>query len=123
VTSSGQAEAVPVTKAILEEPPTQTAQTWVSAQAKVPETETVSKMDVDEAPRGTEDAGLGASAAVGTSLKPEEDEHNDEAVPRLPSSWPKHTISLVVVFGFFPTLLSFGGATEGLICCLVLPSY
>jgi hypothetical protein len=86
VTSSGQAEAVPVTKAILEEPPTQTAQTWVSAQAKVPETETVSKMDVDEAPRGTEDAGLGASAAVGTSLKPEEDEHNDEAVPRLPSS-------------------------------------
>ena len=82
VTSSGQAEAVPVAKATLEEPPTQ------SGQAKVPETEPISKMDVDvdEAPPGTEDAGLGTSAAVGTSLKPEEDERNDEAGPRLPSS-------------------------------------
>ena len=86
VTSPGQAEAVPVAKVTSEEPPTQAAQTWVSGQAKVPETEPVSKMDVDEAPRGTEDAGLGTSAAVGTSLKPEEDERNDEAGPRLPSS-------------------------------------
>jgi hypothetical protein len=86
VTSSGQAEAVPVANATLEEPPTQTAQTWVSGQAKVPESEPISKMEVDEAPRGTEDAGLGASAAVGTSLKPEEEERNDEAGPRLPSS-------------------------------------
>ena len=86
VTSSGQAEAVPVANATLEEPPSQTAQTWASEQAKVSETQPVSKMEVDEAPRGTEDAGLGASAAVGTSLKPEEDERNDEAGPRLPSS-------------------------------------
>ena len=86
VTSSGQAEAVPVAKATLEESPSQTAQTWVSGQAKVSESQPVSKMDVDEAPRGTEDAGLGGSAAVGTSLKPEEDERNDEAGPGLPSS-------------------------------------
>ncbi|KAI0272016.1 hypothetical protein BGY98DRAFT_1004167 [Russula aff. rugulosa BPL654] len=86
VTSPGQAEAVPVAKVTLEEPPTQTAQTWVTGQAKVPETQPVTKMDVDEAPRGTEDAGLGASAAVGTPLKPEEDERSDEAGPRLPSS-------------------------------------
>jgi hypothetical protein len=86
VTSPGQAEAAPVTKATLEEPPTHTAQTWVTGQAKVPETQPVSKMDVDEAPRGTEDAGLGASAAIGTSLKPEEDERNDEAGARSPSS-------------------------------------
>jgi hypothetical protein len=86
VTPSGQAEAVPVAKATLEEPPTQTAQTWVSGQAKVPEDQPVSKMDVDEPPRGTEDAGLGASAANGTPLKPDEDERNDEAGPRLPSS-------------------------------------
>jgi hypothetical protein len=86
VTSSGQAEAVPVANATLEEPPTQTAQTWVSGQAKLPESEPISKMEVDEAPRGTEDAGLGASAAIGTSLKPEEEERNDEAGPRLPSS-------------------------------------
>lgn len=86
VTSSGQAEAVPDAKATLEEPPAQTAQTWVSGQAKAPETQPVSKMDVDEAPRGTEDAGLGASAAADTSLKPEEDERNDEAGPRLSSS-------------------------------------
>ena len=77
VTSPGQAEAVPVAKATLEEPPTQTAQTW---EVKVPETEPLSKMDVDEAPRGTEDAGLGPPAAVG---KPEEDERNDEAGPLL----------------------------------------
>ena len=81
VTSSGQAEAVPVANATLEEPPTQSAQTWVSGQAKVTETQPVSKMDVDEAPRGKEDAGLGVSGAVGTSLKPEEDERNDEAGP------------------------------------------
>jgi hypothetical protein len=86
VTSSGQAEAVPVAKASLEEPPTQIAQAWLSGQAKVRETQPVSKMDVDEAPGSTEDAGLGASAAVGASLKPEEDERNDEAGPRLPSS-------------------------------------
>jgi hypothetical protein len=86
VTSPGQTEAVPVAKVTLEEPPTQTAQTWVTGQAKVPETQPVTKMDVDEAPRGTEDAGLGASAAVGTPLKPEEDERSDEAGPRLPSS-------------------------------------
>ena len=84
VTPSGQAEAVPVTKVTLEEPPTQIAQTWVSGQAKVPEDQPVSKMDVDEPPHGTEDAGLGASAANGTPLKPDEDEHNDEA-GRLPS--------------------------------------
>jgi hypothetical protein len=83
VTSSGQAEAVPVPK---EEPPTQSAQTWVSAQAKVSETQPASKMDVDEAPRGTEDPGLGSSVAVGTSSKPEEDERNEEAGTRLPSS-------------------------------------
>jgi len=80
VTSSGQAEAVPVANATLEEPPMQTAQTWVSGQA---ETQPVSKMDVDEAPRGSED---GTSTPVGTSLKPEEDERNDEAGSRLPSS-------------------------------------
>jgi hypothetical protein len=86
VTSSGQAEAVPVANVTLDEPPTQTAPTWVTGQAKVSESQSVSKMDVDEAPRGTEDAGIGASAAVGTSLKPEEDERRDEAGPRLPSS-------------------------------------
>ena len=80
VTSSGQVEAVPAAKATLEEPPTQTAQT------QDPETQPVSKMEVDEAPRGTEGAGLSASAAVGISLKPEEDERNDEAGARLPSS-------------------------------------
>jgi hypothetical protein len=73
---------VPVTKAALEEPPIQGAQTWVSAQAKVSETEPVSKMDVDEAPLGGEDPGLGA-AVVGTSLKPEEGERNDEGGSRL----------------------------------------
>lgn len=83
-TPSGQAEAVPVAKVSLEEPPAQTTPTW--GQAKVPETQTVSKMDVDEASRGTEDAGLGVSAAAGTPLKPEEDERRDEAGPRLPSS-------------------------------------
>jgi len=83
VTPSGQAEAVPVAKVTLEEPPTQTAQNLV---AKDPETQPVSKMEVDEAPRDTEDAGVDASAAVGTSLKPEEDERDDEAGPRLPSS-------------------------------------
>jgi hypothetical protein len=86
VAPSGQAETVPVAKAILEEPPIQGAQTWVSAQAKVSETQTVSKMDVDEAPRGAEDSGLGASAAVGTSSKPEEGERNDESGSRLSSS-------------------------------------
>jgi hypothetical protein len=86
VTSPGQAEAVPVAKATLEESPTQTAQTWVSGQVNVPETEPISKMDVDEALGGTEEAGLGASAVVGASSKPEEDEQNDEAGPRLPSS-------------------------------------
>jgi len=85
VTPSGHAEAVPVAKASLEEAPSQSAQTWVSAQAKVSETPTVSKMDVDEAPRGTQDPGLGASAVFGTSSKPEEDGRNDEAGPRLPS--------------------------------------
>jgi hypothetical protein len=84
--TSGQAEAVPVAEVTLEEPPTQTAPTWVTGQAKVPETQPVSKMDVDEAPRDTEDAGLGTSAVVGASLKPEEDERRDEAGPRLPSS-------------------------------------
>lgn len=86
VASSGQPEAVPVVKALLEEPPMQGAQTWVSAQAKVSETQADSKMDVDEAPRGAEDPGLGASAAVGTSLKPEEGERNDESGSRLSSS-------------------------------------
>lgn len=82
VAPPGQPEAVPVTKAALEEPPIQGAQTWVSAQAKVSETEPVSKMDVDEAPLGGEDPGLGA-AVVGTSLKPEEGERNDEGGSRL----------------------------------------
>ena len=86
VASSGQPEAVPVSKAALEEPSMQGAQTWVSAQAKVSETQTFSKMDVDEAPRGAEEPGLGAPTAVGTSLKPEEGERNDEGGSRLSSS-------------------------------------
>jgi hypothetical protein len=85
VAPSGQPEAVPA-NAVLEEPPIQGAQSWVSAQAKVSETEAVSKMDVDEAPRGAEDPGLGTSAAVGISLKPEEGEQNDEGGSRLSSS-------------------------------------
>jgi hypothetical protein len=68
VASSGQPEAVPVAKVASEEPPIQGAQTWVIAQAKVSETQTVSKMDVDE------DPGPGASAVVGALLKPEEGE-------------------------------------------------
>jgi hypothetical protein len=43
-------------------------------------------MDVDEAPGGAEEPGLGASAVVGTSLKPEEGERNDEGGSRLSSS-------------------------------------
>jgi hypothetical protein len=110
VAPSGQPEAVPVARAALEEPPMQGAQTWVSAQAKVSETLPVSKMDVDEAPRGAEDPGLG------TSLKSEEGERNDEGGSRLSSSWPKQTISLVV-FGF-SLHLAFVGATEALIYLL-----
>jgi len=86
VASSGQPEAMPVAKAALEEPPIEGAQTWVSAQAKASETQAVSKMDVDEAPRGAEEPGLGASAVVGTSLKPEEGDRNDEGGSRLSSS-------------------------------------
>jgi hypothetical protein len=86
VAPSGQPEAVPVAKAALEEPAIQGAQSWVSAQAKVSETQAESKMDVDEAPRGAEDSGLGTSDAIGISLKPEEGEHNDEGGSRLSSS-------------------------------------
>ena len=86
VAPSGQPEAVTVTKAALEEPPIEGAQTWMSAQAKVLETQGVSKMDVDEAPRGAEEPELGAFAAIGTSLKPEEGERNDEGGSRLSSS-------------------------------------
>jgi hypothetical protein len=84
---SGQAEAAPAVKAALEEPPTQGAQVVMPAQAKASESQIVSKMDPDEAPRGTEALGLGASSVVGVLQKScEEGEPGEEGEPRLSSS-------------------------------------
>ena len=81
---SGQAEAG---KGALEETATQGAQIGVPAQAKAPESQLLSKIDPDEAPRGTEALGLGAPSVVSASQKSrEEGESNEEGGPRSSSS-------------------------------------
>ena len=40
---------------------------------------------VNEALRGAEDSGLGVSAVIGISIKPEEGERNEEGISRLSS--------------------------------------
>jgi hypothetical protein len=81
---SGQAEAG---KGALEETATQGAQIGVPAQAKAPESQLLSKIDPDEAPRGTEALELGAPSVVSASQKSrEEGESNEEGGPRSSSS-------------------------------------
>ncbi|KAI0256059.1 hypothetical protein BJV78DRAFT_435823 [Lactifluus subvellereus] len=76
-------DVMPPAKAALEETATQGAQIGMPTQANAPEPQLVSKMDTDDAPRGTETVGLGAT----TSQKScEEGESNEEGVPRSSSS-------------------------------------
>jgi hypothetical protein len=84
---SGQAEAIPGAKAALEESSTEGAHIAMPAQAKGSESQVASKMDPDEASRGTEALGLGITSVVGVSPKSrEEGEPGGEGVPRSSSS-------------------------------------